>query len=67
MSAMRDAAGLDRLRSQVNGSVLRPGDPGWEAAVSGFNAAVTHRPTLVVTAADRADVQAAVRYAATIG
>lgn len=52
------------LREQVRGRVLVPGDRGWTREVTGFNATVAHRPDVVVVAEDAADVQAAVRYAA---
>ncbi|MBE2998407.1 FAD-binding oxidoreductase [Nocardiopsis sp. HNM0947] len=42
---------------------LRPGDEGYDAAVSGFNTTVTRRPEAVVLARDAEDVQQAVRYA----
>ena len=51
----------------VNGPVLRPGDAGFDAEVSGYQAAHPHRPDLVVGAASAGDVRAAVRYAADHG
>lgn len=42
---------------------LRPGEDGYEDAVSGFNVSVSRRPEAVVPARDARDVQDAVRYA----
>jgi hypothetical protein len=53
--------------TQLSGAVHHPGDPGYEAAVTGFNLAVTHQPALVVEAHSADDVAAAVRYAAASG
>ncbi|WP_395638945.1 FAD-binding oxidoreductase [Pseudolysinimonas sp.] len=55
---------MHELAAQIEGVVLEPSDPGFAAEVAGFNAAVSHTPTLVVGAASAADVVAAVRYAA---
>ncbi|MEL7974728.1 FAD-binding oxidoreductase [Isoptericola sp. F-RaC21] len=54
------AAGLD-------GDVLEPGEPGYDAALPGFNLALEHRPALVVRAASVGDVVATVRAAADHG
>ena len=42
--------------------MFRPGDPGFDPA--GFQTACTHRPSVLVVAADAAEVRDAVRYAA---
>lgn len=55
------------LANAVDGRVWLPADPGYEQEVFGFNAAVRHRPDVVVGAACAADVAAAVRYAAADG
>ncbi|MCE3550044.1 FAD-binding protein [Pseudonocardia sp. RS11V-5] len=49
--------------STLIGTMLRPGDPGFDAERRGFQAARAHRPDLVVAAATAADVQAAVHHA----
>ncbi|MGV9616228.1 FAD-binding oxidoreductase [Nocardia xishanensis] len=49
------------------GPVFRPGEPGYEAEIAGFQTAYTHRPALVVGAAHAEDVRAAVEYAARYG
>lgn len=46
------------------GPVFRPGDPGYEAEIAGFQTAYTHRPALIVGAVHAEDVRAAVEYAA---
>lgn len=57
----------ERLARRVAGSVLDGQDPAASAEAAGFNTAVTHRPAVVVAAADAGDVAAAVRYAAEEG
>ena len=52
---------------QLTGDVYLPGDPGYAAAVTGYNLAVVHAPALVVEAQSADDVAAAVRYAAEAG
>ncbi|WP_329340562.1 FAD-binding oxidoreductase [Streptomyces sp. NBC_01352] len=44
--------------------VLRPGDPGYDAELAGFQTGFVPRPALVVAARSPGDVVAAVRYAA---
>ncbi|MCX4686547.1 FAD-binding oxidoreductase [Kitasatospora purpeofusca] len=52
---------------ETKGPVHRPGDDEYDARRTGYNLALDHRPALVVSAADTADVIAAVRYAAEHG
>jgi hypothetical protein len=54
---------FDELRTAVSGSVLEPGDAGFDEEVSGFNLAVQQRPDLVVGVTSTDDVVAAVRFA----
>lgn len=51
------------LQDLVRGEVLDPRDPRFADEAEAFNAAVTHRPDVVVAAADAADVVATVRWA----
>ncbi|QBS46395.1 FAD-binding oxidoreductase [Nocardia sp. CS682] len=51
-------------RDTFTGPVFRPGDPGYDEEISGFQTAYTHRPALVVGAVHAEDVRAAVEYAA---
>ena len=46
------------------GPVFRPGEPGYDDDIAGFQTAYTHSPDLVVGAATAEDVRAAVEYAA---
>ncbi|MFI9404069.1 FAD-binding oxidoreductase [Nocardia sp. NPDC052316] len=46
------------------GPIFRPGDPGYDEEIAGFQTAYTHRPALVVGAVHAEDVRAAVEYAA---
>jgi FAD/FMN-containing dehydrogenase len=58
------ATGCAGLRRRVEGQVLLPGEPGYDAARQVWNAAVDRRPAAIVRPAGVADVQAAVRFAA---
>jgi hypothetical protein len=53
----------ERLAKTVDGEVLVPGDPGYDAARAVWNAMVDRRPRLIVRCRSVADVQAAVRAA----
>jgi hypothetical protein len=44
--------------------MLRPGDPGFDDELAGFQTAYRHRPALIVVARSAEDVAAAVRHAA---
>ncbi len=55
------------LRHAVRGSVLAPGDDGWDEARTPWNVAVDQHPALIVVPANSADVQAAVRFATANG
>ncbi|MGH9095157.1 MAG: FAD-binding protein, partial [Acidimicrobiales bacterium] len=58
---------VSALAAELTGPLLQPSSPAYGEEVAAFNAAVSHRPALVVGAANAADVQAALRYAATHG
>jgi FAD/FMN-containing dehydrogenase len=51
------------LRSRFAGSVIAPGDAGWDEARAAFNLTIDQRPALVAVAQDAADVGAVVRFA----
>ncbi|MFI8963834.1 FAD-binding oxidoreductase [Streptomyces sp. NPDC053493] len=61
------AGAVGRHRAEVQGEVLVPGDPGYEAELDGFNRIGRHRPALVVGAVTAGDVAAAVRLGAELG
>ncbi|HYF27096.1 MAG TPA: FAD-binding oxidoreductase [Baekduia sp.] len=55
------------LADLLAGSVVLPGDPGWDAARTGFNLALDQHPDAVVLPETVADVQQTVRYARSRG
>jgi len=55
---------LATLEQELSGRLVRPGTADFDAQVTGFNAAVVHRPDLVVQVADAEDVRTALRFAA---
>ncbi|MET0974833.1 MAG: FAD-binding oxidoreductase [Leifsonia sp.] len=58
---------ITELRSTMTGSVLLPGDPGYDAARQAWNLAVDQRPVAVVTPADVDDVRRVIAAAAASG
>jgi FAD/FMN-containing dehydrogenase len=58
---------LEKALDDITGPIFRPGDAGYDDELSGFQTAYTHRPALIVGAADAEDVARAVRYAAGAG
>jgi len=54
---------LDALRDAVRGSVLVPGDEGYDQERSGFQTGNPHRPDVIVAAHTPQDVRAAVGHA----
>jgi len=55
------------LQAAIQGSVLEPGDPGYDEARAVWNGMIDRRPRYVVRCAETADVVAAVRYASDLG
>lgn len=51
----------------TTGPVFRPGDPGYDTEIAGFQTAYPHQPAVVVGAAHAEDVRAAVEHAARRG
>ncbi|HUK61904.1 MAG TPA: FAD-binding oxidoreductase, partial [Dongiaceae bacterium] len=54
---------IDGLRTQLRGALCLPGEPGYDAARTIWNAMIDRKPALVVRAAGAADVMHAVRFA----
>ena len=54
---------LEELESRLEGSILRPGDEGWDEAVLVWNGMVATVPALVVQPATAGDVVAAIELA----
>ena len=62
MSGIVDVAALRRLRSGLNGPVLVPGQEGYEAARTVFNAMIDARPAVIAQCTNVEDVRAAISY-----
>jgi FAD/FMN-containing dehydrogenase len=58
---------LTALRHAIRGSVLAPGDEGWDEARTPWNVAFEQQPALIAVPTSSADVQAVVRFATTNG
>ena len=56
-------ASLQAFRAQMRGTLIEPGEPGYEAARRVYNAMIDKRPRLIAQCANIADVIAAVRFA----
>lgn len=54
---------LAALRASLRGSLLTPGDAGYDAARRVYNGRIDRRPALIARCADAADVVRAVRFA----
>ena len=60
---MSDTNPLQSLRSQLRGSLLQPGDDGYDQARKVYNAMIDKRPALIARCSDVADVIACVNHA----
>ena len=58
-----DEGRIAKLRSALRGDLIRPGDDGYDAARTVFNAMIDRRPSLIVRPTGVADVVAAVTFA----
>ncbi len=57
------AGAVDQLRSQLQGRVIGPGEPGYDERRSGFYGGFDRHPAAIVQAASAEDVQATVAFA----
>ena len=62
-----DVTLIERLRAELRGPLLLPGDDGYDAARTIYNAMIDRRPALIVVCAGVADVMAAVKLAGAWG
>jgi FAD/FMN-containing dehydrogenase len=58
-----DSTTIDQLAQSFRGKLLRPGDDGYDAARTIYNAMIDRRPALIAQPADTNDVSAAVKFA----
>jgi hypothetical protein len=62
-----DDAALDELTGRMAGTVLRPGDSGYDEARRIFNRMIDRRPALIARCTNSADVAAAIDFARATG
>jgi FAD/FMN-containing dehydrogenase len=55
--------GIEQLRTQFSGSLIAPGDPGYDAARAVWNGMIDKHPALIARCTGVADVAAAVNFA----
>ena len=67
MTSLAEPTSVAALSAELTGSLLAPGSTAYAEEIAAFNTAVVHRPDLVVGAANTADVQVALSYAAAHG
>jgi FAD/FMN-containing dehydrogenase len=63
----RTIGSIDELRAALDGSVIVPGDPGYDEARTLWNADVERRPSVIARCASASDVAAALRFAQEAG
>ena len=64
---MGNEASIEKLKSELRGELLRPGDAGYENARMVYNGMIDRHPALIAWCTDVADVVASVRFAAETG
>jgi FAD/FMN-containing dehydrogenase len=57
-----DDSSIQQLRERLRGDLLRPGDPGYDAARAVYNGMIDRRPALIVQCLNVADVITAVNF-----
>lgn len=67
MTTLLPAGALDRLATDLDGALVRPGDPNWDTARQAWNLAADQRPTAVVLAESARDITLAVDVARELG
>jgi FAD/FMN-containing dehydrogenase len=67
MTTVLDPALANDLAGQISGSVLRPDDPGYDAAREIYNGLIDHKPALIVRSRSTEDVVAALALARRAG
>lgn len=60
-----EQAAISQFQANLKGELLCPGDAGYDAARTVWNAMIDRRPALIARCADAADVACAVRFART--
>ncbi|HZR42573.1 MAG TPA: FAD-binding oxidoreductase [Ktedonobacteraceae bacterium] len=63
MEVSLDETALQEFASRMRGTLLRPGDAGYEQARQVYNAMISKRPAMIAHCVDVADVIAAVNFA----
>ena len=63
MEVSLDETALQEFASRMRGTLLRPGDAGYEQARQVYNAMINKRPAMIARCVDVADVIAAVNFA----
>jgi hypothetical protein len=56
-------AAIEALKTELRGTAVRPGEPGYDEARTLYNAMIDNKPALTVRCAGVADVIAGVRFA----
>src|SRR4051794_24169991 len=67
MTTTMDAMLVRDLADQVQGSVIRPEDAGYDAARAVYNGLIDRKPALIVNCRSADDVAAAIRFARAAG
>ncbi|MFF4354317.1 FAD-binding oxidoreductase [Streptomyces sp. NPDC001530] len=67
MDTVDNTAYQDRNSADRDRLVLRPGEPGYDEELAGFQTGFAQRPAVIFAASSADDVAAAVRYAASAG
>lgn len=63
IEATIEEASIEELASRVRGTIVRPGDAGYDAAKQVYNGMIDKHPALIIRVVDVADVIAAVNFA----